>query len=136
VTGVNTLVLLFSGFAMVRTWTLLSRWNRYTILRWLTLTAIGGATFLIVQGIEWVRLIEFGLTLSSGVYGGAFYILIGCHALHVAGAVVWLLVVLLKLKLRPDSYGPKRHLGIKLVGLYWLLVVALWPILYGLVYLS
>jgi len=136
VTGVNTVVLLLSGVTMFRTWQFLNRWNKREVLKWLTLTAIGGTVFLLVQGFEWVRLIRFGLTLSSGVYGGTFYTLIGCHALHVFGAVVWLLVVLFRLRFRPGAYGPNRTVGIKLVGMYWFLVVALWPILYGLVYLS
>jgi heme/copper-type cytochrome/quinol oxidase subunit 3 len=38
------------------------------------------------------RLLQFGLTLSSA-YGATFYT-IGCHAAHVFGAVIWLLIIL------------------------------------------
>ncbi len=136
VTGVNTVILLYSGYIMMRTWRILKDGNRQKIIQGLALSALLGATFLIVQGREWIRLLQFGLTLSSSVYGATFYVLIGCHALHVFGAVVWLLGVLLKLVFSPGSYGPLRHLGIKLIGMYWFLVVALWPLLYGLVYLT
>jgi len=48
-----------------------------------------GGVFLLVQGYEWVRLVQFGLTLSSDAYGTTFYTLIGAHAAHVLGALVW-----------------------------------------------
>jgi len=100
VTAVNTLILLFSGITMATTWRSLSNWNRNRVLKWLTITLTGGVTFLLVQGFEWVRLIGFGLTLTSGVYGATFYTIIGCHALHVLGAVIWLGVVVLKFSSR------------------------------------
>ena len=51
------------------------------------LTAALGGVFLLIQGYEWARLIHFGLTVSSSIYGGLFYTLIGFHAFHVAGAL-------------------------------------------------
>lgn len=136
VTVINTLVLLLSGLTMATTWRSLSKWNRKKVLKWLTITLIGGVTFLLIQGYEWVRLIRFGLTLTSGVYGATFYTIIGCHALHVLGAAIWLSIVVLKLHFNPNAYGSRAHTGIKLIALYWFLVVLLWPVLYGLVYLS
>jgi len=113
---------------------LLKDWHREQILRGLTITLLLGALFLAVQGFEWTRLLGFGLTLSSNIYGTVFYSLIGCHALHVLGAVIWLTIVVLRLKMNPPAYNANNHVGIKLSGMYWYLVVALWPILYGLVY--
>ncbi|MCH9007027.1 cytochrome c oxidase subunit 3 [candidate division KSB1 bacterium] len=89
-----------------------------------------------VQGYEWLRLLDFGLKLSSGVFGATFYILIGCHALHVIGAVIWLSAVSLRIRLSSHAFDERRIESVKLIGMYWFLVVALWPILYGLVYWS
>ncbi|MCG8607783.1 heme-copper oxidase subunit III [bacterium] len=136
VTAINTGILLASGVTMIKTWRLLTNWNREKILRGLVLTTALGMTFLLVQGFEWVRLIGFGLTIDSGIFGSIFYTLIGCHAVHVAGAVIWLVVVAMRFKLRPLTYRADQHVGIKLIGMYWILVVALWPLLYGLVYLG
>jgi heme/copper-type cytochrome/quinol oxidase subunit 3 len=93
-----------------------------------------GTIFLLVQGYEWTKLIGFGLTMQSSAYGAIFYTLIGCHALHVLGAVIWLALVLLQLQ--QNRFTAKKHNAIKLAGMYWFLVVALWPVLYGLVYLK
>jgi heme/copper-type cytochrome/quinol oxidase subunit 3 len=134
VTGLNTLILLASGYTMLRTWRRLGKWNRQTISKGLAITATLGSVFLFVQGSEWIKLIKYGLTLSSSVYGAIFYALIGCHAIHVLGAVVWLVIVLMMLQ--RGGFSAKRNVGIKLAGMYWFLVVGLWPVLYILVYLK
>lgn len=134
ITGLNSLILLASGVTMLQTWRHLDDWKRRRIANGLNLTAVLGVIFLLVQGYEWAKLIRFGLTMQSSVYGAIFYTLIGCHALHVFGAVIWLLIVLMQLQ--RNQFNAKKHNSIKLAGMYWFLVVALWPVLYGLVYLK
>jgi heme/copper-type cytochrome/quinol oxidase subunit 3 len=134
VTGINTIILLASGYIMFRVWRNLQDWNRPGIANGLFTTVALGAIFLLVQGYEWAKLIDFGMTISSSVYGAIFYTLIGCHALHVLGAVVWLMVVLIMFK--RNRFSAKKHVGVKLAGMYWFLVVGLWPMLYALVYLK
>ncbi|MBI2180594.1 MAG: heme-copper oxidase subunit III [Deltaproteobacteria bacterium] len=133
VTGVNTVILLLSAFTMRRTLTCVRLANPRKAVRLLGLTAILGAVFLAVQGYEWLRLIQFGLTVSSSVYGGLFYTLIGFHALHVLGALIWLAVVFARAI--KGRYSAQHHLGLQTCAMYWTFVVALWPALYGLVYL-
>jgi heme/copper-type cytochrome/quinol oxidase subunit 3 len=133
VTTANTVVLLFSSVAMVLAGRALRRDDRLRLVRWLTVAAILGGIFLAVQGYEWVRLVHFGLTMSSSTYGTTFYTLIGTHALHVAGALVWLVALLgraLAKRISRDSDGTLRG-----CVLYWNFVVGLWPILFVAVYL-
>ena len=134
VTGVNTAVLLFSAYTMYRAWRAARSGNRRGLLQGLWMTAILGTVFLAVQGYEWIRLLGFGLTMSSGVYGATFYTLIGFHALHVFGALCWLLVVLTMA--RNNRFSANRHIALDLCGMYWSFVVILWPVLYTLVYLN
>ena len=133
VTGVNTLVLLASAFTIVRAMRAGRRGDRRRVAQLLSWTALLGTTFLFIQGLEWVRLIHFGLTASSSVYGGLFYTLIGFHGLHVFGALIWLAVVWLKLGASVSQ--AKTKIRLQTCGMYWIFVVALWPVLYGLVYL-
>jgi len=133
VTWVNTGILLLSSYAMWRALRAIRRDDRDGLSRWLLVTALYGVTFLAVQGYEWVRLVRFGLTLSSGIYGSTFYTLIGCHGLHVLGAVIWLLVVL-GLS-RGPRFSARRHVGVQLSAMYWHFVVALWLVLFPAVYL-
>lgn len=133
VTGVNTLVLLTSAWTMWQANRAIRLGQQPALGQWLLRTALLGLVFLLVQGYEWVKLISYGLTLSSGVYGATFYTLIGCHALHVFGAVIWLGSVWRSAS--QQHYTATRRTGVVLCGMYWSYVVGLWPLLYWLVYL-
>jgi heme/copper-type cytochrome/quinol oxidase subunit 3 len=133
VTAVNTCFLLWSSYTMHRALRAIHRGNVQKLMAWLGMTAALGIIFLSVQGYEWARLLKFGLTLSSSVYGAIFYTLIGCHAAHVFGAVIWLLIIFGMAK--NHRFAREQFAGVQVCGIYWYFVVALWPILFGLVYL-
>jgi heme/copper-type cytochrome/quinol oxidase subunit 3 len=133
VTGVNTIVLLASSVAVVAAVRALRRGAVAIVATRLAIAAALGVTFLVVQGYEWLRLVSFGLTATSGAYGGTFYTLIGAHALHVAGALVWL--ALTARLVRQGRIVPERAGALRACAMYWHFVVALWPILYVTVYL-
>jgi heme/copper-type cytochrome/quinol oxidase subunit 3 len=131
VTGLNTLVLLGSSFAMVRT--LGDRSDGARVVRGLAVTGALGGVFLAVQGYEWARLVGYGLTITSGAYGTTFYTLIGVHGLHVVGALAWLAIVFAGV--RRGRFLEPPAAGLRACGMYWHFVVALWPVLYVTVYL-
>ena len=131
VTGINTIVLLFSGLCH-DTGAVAQRVRiaRKELRRWLLATGILGAIFLVVQGSEWVRLVHHGFTLSSGIYGSIFYVLIGCHALHALVAVCLGVERFLPRHWVDGKYSIDRHVGVEICAIYWTFVVVLWPILY------
>jgi cytochrome c oxidase subunit 3 len=133
VTGVNTAILVTSAVTMRWGLRAIAAGNRDKLIRLLGLTGLLGGLFLAIQGFEWIRLIHFGLTLSSSVYGGLFYTIIGFHGLHVVGALIWL-VVIFGLA-RKGRFTREHHVSLQTCGMYWTFVVALWPVLYGIVYL-
>ncbi|MGH8058589.1 MAG: cytochrome c oxidase subunit 3 [Candidatus Entotheonellia bacterium] len=133
VTALNTVILLVSGYSMQQALRAIRRGRRKGLVKGLGVTALLGTVFLSVQGYEWVQLVGFGLTLSSGVYGSTFYTLIGCHGVHVFGAVIWLLIVLALA--RKDRFSMKNHVGVEVLRTYWYFVVGLWLVLFPLVYL-
>ena len=132
VTWVNTLVLMESGLTMVGAVRAARRDHQRALRRRLAITALLGITFLAVQGSEWARLIEHGLTMSAGMYGATFYTLIGTHAAHVVGAVVWLGIVYWW-AVRGAFIGG-RDGAVEACAIYWVFVCALWLALFGLVY--
>ena len=133
VTAANTMVLLWSSVAMITAGRARARGDRRGFVRGLALVAALGCLFLAVQGFEWFRLISFGLTATSGVYGGTFYTLIGAHAAHVMVALAWLTIVLFRAA-RGHFTAPRAG-AVTACAMYWHFVVALWPILYVTVYL-
>lgn len=133
VTGLNSLVLLVSGWTVWRALQAARALAWATSRRWLMATAAGGAIFLAVQGSEWVRLIGYGLRATGNPYGGMFYIIIGVHAVHVAIGVAVLAVVLWRA--HRHAADARRQVDMEVGARFWLFVVAVWPVLYGLVYL-
>ena len=132
-TVLNTLVLFASAVPMTRALGAVGRDDRPALVRALALTTLLGTTFLAVQGLEWVRLLRHGLTLGSSMYGACFYVLIGCHGVHVLVAVLWLAVTAI-LAAR-GVFRAARHAALEMCGMYWYFVCALWVVLFPLVYL-
>jgi len=132
-TFLNTLVLFASAVPMSRALGAVRRDDRPTLVRALGLTALLGTTFLSVQGLEWVRLVRHGLTLGSSMYGATFYVLIGCHGVHLLIAVLWLAVTAI-LAAR-GLFRAARHAALEMCAIYWYFVCALWVVLFPLVYL-
>lgn len=131
-TAFNTAVLFTSGVFLLLACRALHQandWQRARVLTgWATLL---GLFFVAFQGIEWSRLLYHGMTLTSGVFGACFYLLIGCHALHAIAAVIALLKQFLRF--RPQHMNPHSFYA---VAIFWSFVVGVWPVLYILVYLS
>lgn len=98
-----------------------------------TWAAALGGLFVAIQGFEWVRLVRHGLTLGSSVYGSAFYVLIGCHAVHVLLAIAFVAGV--TVLVRRGRLDADHHAPLEMCATYWYFVVALWLGLFPLVYL-
>ena len=131
-TGLNTLVLLASSLTMRGAVQAGRAADRRGFVTGLGATAALGAAFLALQGSEWARLVAFGLTAASGVYGGLFYVLIGAHGAHVLGALGWLAGLAARATAARVAEPVVAHAAV--FALYWYFVVVLWPVLYVLVY--
>ena len=132
-TGLNTLVLLASSLTMRAAIRAGHRADRRGFVTSLGATTALGTAFVALQGSEWARLLAFGLTPASGVYGGLFYVLIGAHGAHVLGALGWLAGLGARAAVARAAGPVVPHAAV--FALYWYFVVALWPVLYVLVYL-
>jgi heme/copper-type cytochrome/quinol oxidase subunit 3 len=128
-TAFNTALLLASGAALVLARRTFAR-DRRRALRPLLAALLLGAGFVGLQGVEWVRLIREGLTLSSSSLGSFFYLIVGMHALHAVAALCVLAYVWMRL-----SRGWLASSQLAAAEVFWYFVVGLWPILYGVVYL-
>lgn len=123
VTGFNTVVLLVSGLLLAESYFQPSK--RKLLL---PVSLFFGSVFLVIQGFEWIQLLGYGFKISSGIYGGFFYALVGSHALHtLAGLLIlgWMTRSVLLDQWRGNYLVP---------SLYWFFVVLVWPIIYFTVY--
>ncbi|MGH7856289.1 MAG: cytochrome c oxidase subunit 3, partial [Candidatus Binatia bacterium] len=133
-TAVNTLVLFASCYPATRALRAIRRNDRQGLRQGVAMASLLGTIFLLVQGSEWIRLVGYGLRISSGPYGSTFYTLIGFHGLHVLGAVVWLLVILAGSM--QERFGARHQTPVELATVYWYFVSGLWAVLFPLVYLG
>lgn len=129
--AINTAVLVSSSFVIYFGELALER-NKLNVFRlFLFATAAMGTYFLVGQAIEWNGL-NFGLT--SGLYGGTFYLLTGFHGLHVFVGILLQLGVLLR-SFTPKHATPESHYGFASTSLFWHFVDVIWIILFSLIYL-
>jgi cytochrome c oxidase subunit 1/cytochrome c oxidase subunit I+III len=99
---------------------------------WLLATVALGLVFLAGQTLEYRSLLDEGLTLSTGIYGSAFYTLTGFHGLHVLGGLVALLILW-----SVTQTAAFRRAGEKAfvpISYYWHFVDVVWLFVFGLVY--
>lgn len=131
VTAVTTAVLLASGALAWLGWASFAKTKALgRAARLLLAAALSGAAFVVVQGVEWVRLVGQGLTMQASTFGSFFYMIVGAHALHALVAIAALLWCW-----RRASAGSLQASHFAAVLALWTFVVALWPVLYLLVYL-
>lgn len=126
-TAVGSMALLLSGCALL--WARLSfRAASRRAAAFLLAALVLGAGYLGFQGIEWIGLIRDGLDLSTA-YGAFFYLIVGLHSLHTAGALVWLARVWTRLRQGVLTPG-----GFMAAQVFWYFAVLIWPVIYFQVY--
>jgi heme/copper-type cytochrome/quinol oxidase subunit 3 len=133
VTSVSTFVLLLSSLAMVLGLAGVVRGNRLHARLWIGVTALMGLIFLSFQYYEFNHFVEEGLTISTSLFGSTFFVLTGCHGLHVAVGVMWLTALLVQ-SFR-GKLGPEKAVTVEIAGLYWHFVDVVWIVIFTLVYL-
>src|SRR6478672_6897128 len=131
--AVNTVILVSSSFVLM--WALggLRRGNNRRLAIGIALTALLGLIFLGVQGYEYMALVGEGLTVSSSIFGSAFFTLTGFHFAHVSFGVLLLLVCFFRSTRGHFTEG--HHFGLTATEMYWHFVDVVWVILFLTVYI-
>ncbi|MEI8311922.1 MAG: heme-copper oxidase subunit III [Verrucomicrobiota bacterium] len=100
----------------------------------LALTILLGATFVVIQGFEWVHLYREGLWFDKGgIYGSSFFVITGFHGMHVAIGVLLIVWCFLRQSMT-RCFTPQRHPALANVALYWHFVDVVWIFLFTLLY--
>ena len=127
-TAVNTAALMVSGIVLVLAYFTYRREASSARLPLLGAILLG-AFFVGFQGVEWIALIDEGLTLTSSTYGGFFYLIVGMHGVHAVAALLGMTWAWVRLE-RNDLSASQ----LATVSVFWYFVVLLWPVLYLKVY--
>ena len=94
----------------------------------ITLTAVLGVLFVILQWVGFRHIWNSGVTLKGSGAGQFLYVIAGLHALHVLGGIVALIIMLVKaFGSRVRSYN---RVPMELMSTYWHFVDLLWIYLF------
>jgi len=131
-TGIFTICLLSSSLTFWCAEKAFHRGDHASFHRWLVITVLLGAIFIIGQGREYMHLWKTGVTVDSSLFATSFFTLTGFHGLHVCGGLIALLI-LLRLAYLEDFTTSST--AVKAIGLYWHFVDVVWIFVFSLVYL-
>lgn len=131
----NTIVLMTSSLtAHIAHLGLLAN-NRKKFNLWLGITVLLGITFVGLQYMEYHEAYaEYGLFMSSGIYGSTFFLLTGFHGFHVCMGMFMLLVQWLR-STKSGHFTAEDHFGFEASSWYWHFVDVVWVGLFLFVYI-
>ena len=134
-TTLSTFVLLMSSVAMVLSlyYHIHRQVGKFRL--WTAVVVAFGLFFLGFQAYEFTHFVNIGLGLTTNVFGSSFYLLTGCHGLHVAVGMVWMGSILVYSYVGPQKdkwYNPAL---LETAGLYWHFVDVVWILIFTIVYL-
>jgi cytochrome o ubiquinol oxidase subunit III len=107
--------------------------NRLAMYFWAAATAALGAVFLILELREFADMIARGATPQRSAFLSAFFTLVGCHGLHVAAGLIWLIVMMVQVTLR--DFRPSVTRRLSCFSLFWHALDIIWVWLFTIVYL-
>ena len=107
--------------------------------RWLAVSLILGAGFLVSQILAWRQLVAQGIYLASNPHSSFFYLLTGLHGLHLAGGIAGLSYLLWRatrvVATSSAATLPKRRAIADAVGIYWHFMDGLWVYIFALLFI-
>jgi cytochrome c oxidase subunit III len=132
-----TILLLVSSGLIVTALSGIKRNDYARFKNFLLGTILCGTTFVVLQGLEWHKLLAQGMTLTqnpwgAGLFGATFYVLTGFHGLHVLVGVIYLTAILLRGW--RGHYHAEHYAAVEIAGLYWHFVDIVWIFVFLFVY--
>ena len=115
----NSFILMASSFTIEKAKRSLSSVTR--LRRWWLLTVLLGVGFLVGQWLAWRQLVRVGVYLNSNPSSSFFYVLTVSHALHLAGGIIAMAYLTLRL-----WRGRLTRVATGVMALYWHFMDGLW----------
>lgn len=125
----NTIILLCSGFSITACHNYILNKDYSKSFYYLFITILLGVVFIYFQYVEYFS--SF-FTISDSVFGSSFFLLTGCHGLHIIIGTTFLFFTLLRLAL--SHFSNHHHLQFTAAAIYWHFLDAVWLILYFVLY--
>jgi cytochrome c oxidase subunit 3 len=91
--------------------------------------------FIYTQYLGFNTLNEIGMPLTGNASGSFVYVIVGAHALHIIGGLVFSFIILAKSFIKKDDFqtktiNAKRLLSLELLTIYWHFIDFIWIYLF------
>lgn len=124
----STMVIVLSSVTMQWAYFAASRDELKQLKAALFATLLGGLAFCTMQWLGWKELVASNIHFVGNPSESFFYVISGIHLLHMAGGIIFLLVVIVKTF--QFNVHKKSLLSINMCTTYWHFLGAAWIFLY------
>ena len=131
--GIETLSLLLSSFTCGLAMIVAQRRSRFWAQLWLLVTAALGMIFLSLELHEFAGMIARGAGPQRSAFLSSFFMLVGCHGLHVTCGLLWLGTMMAQIQVR--GFLPNIMRRLMCFSLFWHALDIIWVALFTIVYL-
>lgn len=143
--AINTVVLICSSFTMALAVHKTGHNDRKAAARYLLITFLCGATFMVIKYFEYTHKIHEGLlpgihfsfeTIAhpkAPLFFSLYFMMTGLHGIHVfagMGLIAWVFI-----RTKRGEFDQAYYTPVELTGIYWHLVDLIWIYLFPLLYL-
>lgn len=123
--GLNTIVLVTSGWTAARATKAARAGERRTSRRWLLGAMALGGVFIAIKLVEYAEEIGHGIGLETSTFFTLYFLLTGFHLLHVGLGIVILAVVCRR----------AETVGVETGTAFWHMVDLVWIVMFPILYL-
>lgn len=128
----ETLILLTSSFTCSLGMLAVHRQLKKWAIAWFIITALLGVSFLYIEMAEFVDFVERGASWQRSAFLSSFFTLVGAHGLHISIGLLWMIVMIFRLALRPlVEHNISR---IFRMVLFWHFLDLVWIFIFTVVY--
>lgn len=128
----ETLILLTSSFTcslgMLAVYRQLKNWS----IIWFIITFLLGSAFLVIEILEFADFVERGASWQRSAFLSSFFTLVGTHGLHITVGLLWMVVMMFRIVLRP--LGEHSISRIFRMALFWHFLDFVWIFIFTVVY--
>jgi cytochrome o ubiquinol oxidase subunit III len=131
--AIQTGCLLLSTFACGMASIAADERNKFWFQIAMAVTGLLGLTFLVMEIREFSELIARGAGPTRSAFLSSFFTLVGCHGLHVAGGILWLLTMMAQVYAKGFRADIQRRF--LCFALFWHALDIIWVAVFSVVYL-
>lgn len=128
----ETLILLVSSFTCALAMISVHNQEKKPAIFWFIVTFLLGVAFLAIEIDEFIQLVNEGATWHRSGFLSAFFTLVGTHGLHISVGLLWMVVMMFRIGLRP--LVPASISKILRMALFWHFLDFVWIFIFTVVY--